>query len=52
MTDYISVTETAKILRGELKKHFPGVVFSVRSSSYSMGASHNVCGMPSAPMQN
>ena len=39
MADYISVTETAKILRGELKKHFPGVVFSVRSSSYSMGAS-------------
>ena len=39
MADYISVTDTAKIVRGELKKHFPGVVFSVRSSSYSMGAS-------------
>jgi hypothetical protein len=39
MADYISVTDTAKIVRQELKKHFPGVVFSVRSSSYSMGAS-------------
>ncbi|ATW59416.1 hypothetical protein Cl131_gp148 [Aphanizomenon phage vB_AphaS-CL131] len=42
MADYISVTDTAKIVRGELKKHFPGVVFSVRSSSYSMGASIDI----------
>lgn len=42
MTDYISVTDTAKIVRQELKKHFPGVQFSVRSSSYSMGASIDI----------
>jgi hypothetical protein len=42
MADYISVTDTAKIVRGELKKHFPSVQFSVRSSSYSMGASIDI----------
>jgi len=42
MADYISVTDTAKIIRRELKKHFPSVIFSVRSSSYSMGASIDV----------
>lgn len=42
MADYISVTDTAKIIRGELKKHFPGVIFRVRSSSYSMGASIDI----------
>ncbi len=39
---YISVTDTAKILRKELAKAFPGVVFSVVSKSYSGGASINI----------
>ena len=37
--EYLSVTETAKLVRAALAKHFPGVKFSVRSSSYSGGAS-------------
>lgn len=32
-----SITETAKIIRAELKKAFPETKFSVRSKSYSMG---------------
>ena len=36
---FISVTETAKIIRGELKTAFSKTKFSVRSSSYSGGAS-------------
>lgn len=39
---YISVTETAKMLRKSLKEQHPGVKFSVRSSSYSGGASIDV----------
>jgi hypothetical protein len=39
---YMSVTDTAKLVRAALKKAFPGVKFSVRSSSYSMGASIDV----------
>lgn len=39
---YLSVTETAKLLRAALKKAFPGVKFSVRSSSYAGGASIDV----------
>jgi len=39
---YYSVTETAKFIRKDLKSAFPGVKFSVRSSSYSGGASIRV----------
>jgi hypothetical protein len=39
---YLSVTETAKLLRKALKAAHPGVKFSVRSSSYSGGASIRV----------
>ena len=41
-TRYYTVTETAKLIRPILAKHFPGVKFSVRSSSYSGGASIDV----------
>jgi len=41
-TKYYTVTETAKLIRPVLAKHFPGVKFSVRSQSYSGGASINV----------
>ncbi|MDJ0727754.1 MAG: hypothetical protein QNJ38_21850 [Prochloraceae cyanobacterium] len=41
---YVSVVETAKIIREQLKKAFPkkdypSLKFSVKSDSYSMGAS-------------
>lgn len=39
---YLSVVETAKLLRAALNKAFPGVKFSVRSESYAGGASINV----------
>lgn len=39
---YISCADTAKLVRQALKKAFPGVKFSVRSSTYSMGASISV----------
>lgn len=39
---YLRVTETAKLLRAALKASFPGTKFSVRSSSYSGGASIDV----------
>jgi hypothetical protein len=39
---YLTCAETAKLVRGALKRAFPGVKFSVRSSTYSMGASINV----------
>lgn len=39
---YISVTDTAKMVRQALKEAFPGIKFSVKSSSYSGGASINV----------
>ena len=39
---YISCTDTAKLVRKALKKNFPNVKFSVRSSSYSGGASIDV----------
>jgi len=39
---YLTVTETAKLIRQEIKKHFPNTKFSVRSSSYSMGASIHI----------
>jgi hypothetical protein len=42
MSDYLSCAETAALLRGDLKRAFPGVRFSVRSSTYSGGASITV----------
>lgn len=42
MTTYISTTETAKLIRKELKKNFPGIKFSVRSSQYAGGSSIDV----------
>ncbi len=41
-TRHLTVAETAKLIRGQLKPRFPGVKFSVRSSSYSMGASIHI----------
>lgn len=40
--EYISVTDTAKMIRAKLKRTFPGVKFSVRSSKYSGGSSIDV----------
>lgn len=42
MSKYISVTDTAKLVRVDLKKAFPRTKFSVRSHSYSGGASIDV----------
>lgn len=39
---YVNVAETAKLVRQALKESFPGVKFSVRSDSYSGGASIRV----------
>ncbi len=39
MTEYISVTDTAKLVRKALKANWPTTKFSVISKSYSMGAS-------------
>lgn len=39
---YLTCAETAKLVRQALKEAFPGVKFSVRSSTYSMGASMRV----------
>jgi len=39
MSEYISVTDTARLIRKDLKAEFPGVKFSVRSKSYSGGSS-------------
>jgi hypothetical protein len=39
MKNYLSCAETAKMIRLVLKESFPGVKFSVVSSTYSMGAS-------------
>jgi hypothetical protein len=41
-TKYLSCAETAKLVRTALKKNFPEVKFSVRSSVYSGGASIDV----------
>src|SRR4051812_33768963 len=41
-TEYLSCAETAKLVREVLKHEFPGVKFSVRSSTYSGGASIRV----------
>lgn len=39
---YESASDTAKKVRKELKNNFPGVKFSIRSSSYSGGSSVRV----------
>ena len=49
-TTHLSCAETAKLVRGALKENFPSQKFSVRSSTYSMGASIDVSwenGIPS-----
>jgi len=40
--EYLSVTETAKLVRQVLAKQFPDIQFSVRSKKYSGGASINI----------
>lgn len=40
--DYIPSCEVAKIVRAELKKHFPATKFSVRTDKYSGGSSIRV----------
>ena len=40
--EYLTCAETAKLVRGALKKAFPGQKFSVRSKTYSGGASIDV----------
>ena len=40
--DWPSCAETASLVRAALKQSFPGVKFSVRSDTYSMGASIDV----------
>lgn len=39
---YLSAAETAKLLRKQLKLKFPGIKFSVRSKTYSLGASIDI----------
>ncbi len=39
---YLTVTETAKLVRQVIGKHFPETKFSVRSKSYSGGASIDI----------
>jgi Large polyvalent protein associated domain 29 len=41
-TRYLSCAETAKLIRGALKREFSGVKFSVKSKTYSGGASITV----------
>jgi hypothetical protein len=41
-TQYLSCSETAKLVRAALKESFPGIKFSVTSSVYSGGASINI----------
>jgi hypothetical protein len=40
--EYLSVAETAKLVRVALGKHFPSIKFSVRSRSYAGGASIDI----------
>lgn len=42
MTKYFTCAETSKLIRQSLKEAFPGVKFSVRSSTYAGGASISV----------
>lgn len=39
---HVDCTETAKLIRVQLKRHFPGVTFSVKSSRYSGGSSVHI----------
>ena len=41
-TNYISATDTAKLVRKALKENFPNVKFSVKTSKYSGGSSIDV----------
>ena len=41
-TRCLSCAETAKLVRAELKAQFPGIKFSVRSETYSGGASIHI----------
>lgn len=41
-SQYVSVKDTAVLIRKALKREFPGVKFSVRSNSYAGGASIDV----------
>lgn len=40
--EWLTCAETAKIVRQRLREHFPGIKFSVRSDTYSGGASIRV----------
>jgi hypothetical protein len=51
MRDYLSCADTAKLVRQALKAAFPGQTFSVRSSTYSGGASIRV-GWVDGPQTN
>jgi len=42
MTEYLTAAETAKVVRKILKEQFPGIKFSVRSETYSMGSNVRV----------
>jgi hypothetical protein len=42
MSRSISVTDTAKLIRTQLKMNFPGIKFSVRSDKYAGGASIDI----------
>lgn len=42
MTEYISPTDTAKLVRKTLAEKFPGVKFSVKTDKYSGGSSIDV----------
>lgn len=42
MAEYISVADTAKLVRKALKQNFSGIKFSVRSRSYAGGASIDI----------
>jgi hypothetical protein len=52
MSEYISVADTAKMLREALRRHWPEIKFSVRSKSYAGGASIRVAWLngPSSSM--
>lgn len=43
--DYLAAADTAKLVRAALKRSFPGTLFSIRSKTYSGGASINVSWM-------
>ncbi len=49
--DYFSAADTAKLVRAALKRSFPGTRFSVRSKTYSAGASIDVSWMDAIHQQ-